>query len=77
MPVWADVYANEKQKSSWITILLLSSPLGIVGGYTLTSFMVSYHFWQYSFYIQAAGIMVSVVFYFFLPSKYLNIDYTV
>lgn len=77
MPVWADVYANEKQKSQWVTILLLSSPLGIVGGYTLTSFMVTYYKWQYSFYVQAIGILVSVVFYFFLPQKYLDFDATI
>lgn len=51
MPVWADVYANEKQKSTWVTFLLLSSPLGIVGGYTLTSFMVTYYTWKVSFYV--------------------------
>lgn len=51
MPVWADVYANEKQKSLWVTVLMLSSPLGIVIGYTLTSFMVEYKSWHWSFYI--------------------------
>lgn len=35
MPVWADVYGNEVQKSRWITYLIVSNPLGVVMGYGL------------------------------------------
>ena len=50
MPVWADVFGNEKQKQTWVTVLLLSSPVGVICGYTMTSFMVKYFTWHYSFY---------------------------
>jgi RsiW-degrading membrane proteinase PrsW (M82 family) len=36
-PVWADTYGSEKLKNIWITVLLLSSPLGIFLGFMLTS----------------------------------------
>jgi hypothetical protein len=38
-PVWADAFGSEKQKSLWITVLLLCSPLGVFFGFSLTSFM--------------------------------------
>jgi len=41
MPVWADTFAkDEKQKSAWITFLVLATPLGIVIGFSLASVMV-------------------------------------
>ena len=51
MPVWADAFAPESQKSAWLTFLILASPLGVVGGFTLTSFMVAYKTWRWSFYL--------------------------
>jgi len=41
MPVWADAFANEKQKSVWLTFLILASPLGVVFGYIMTSIYVA------------------------------------
>lgn len=35
MPVWADVYGSKRQKETWLTYLLISSPLGIIIGYGL------------------------------------------
>jgi hypothetical protein len=35
MPVWIDIFGNEIQKSKWLTLNLLSAPLGIVSGYIL------------------------------------------
>lgn len=50
MPVWADAFANEQQKSVWLTFLILSSPLGVVLGFTLTAIMVRYASWHWSFW---------------------------
>ena len=38
MPVWADSFANEKQKSVWLTFLILASPVGVIIGFLMTSF---------------------------------------
>ena len=40
MPVWADGFANEKQKSTWLTILILASPVGVIFGYIISSTLV-------------------------------------
>lgn len=77
MPVWADAFANEKQKSVWLTFLILSSPLGVVGGFTLTAVMVKYATWQWSFWIQGALILPCAFSFFVTPQKYLDIDGTI
>ena len=41
MPVWVDAFANEKQKTIWLTFLILASPLGIVFGYIITSIYIA------------------------------------
>ena len=53
MPVWADTFArDEKQKSAWITFLILATPLGIVIGFSISSLFVQRgQPWQYSFYL--------------------------
>lgn len=79
MPVWADAFANEKQKSAWLTFLILASPLGIVGGFTLTSFMVADPIdnWRWSFYIQGMCLSPCILVFLFMPNKYLDIEQTV
>ena len=77
MPVWADTFAREKQKSAWLTFLILASPVGVVSGFTLTSVMTAYLNWHWSFYIQAAGIVPCALAFAVLPSKYLDIEETV
>ena len=52
MPVWADNFAAEKQKSVWLTFLILASVLGIVIGYGVSSVVLSYlNEWRWTFYI--------------------------
>jgi len=50
-PVWADVFGNETQKSTWLTYLLLASPLGIVMGYGMCAVFQQNIGWRWSFYI--------------------------
>jgi MFS family permease len=77
MPVWADAFANDKQKSVWLTFLILSSPLGIVVGFTLTSIMVSYASWHWSFWLQGILIVPCAIIFQLAPKKYFNIDNTI
>lgn len=40
-PVWADRYGtSEKQKTTWMNVLLLSSSLGVLIGYSVTAQLV-------------------------------------
>lgn len=51
MPLWVDVFAHNTEKSSWLTILVLGCPFGLVIGYEVTSlFTAHFNFgWYYSF----------------------------
>lgn len=77
MPVWADAYGTEKQKSIWLTVLLLASPVGVVMGYTLTFYMIKHLTWEWSFYIQAMAIIPCSLCILITPNKYIDIEYTV
>jgi MFS family permease len=39
-PVWIDVFAPDRWKTLWLTFLQLAVPLGVIFGYSLTSFMI-------------------------------------
>ena len=75
-PVWADAMGSEKLKSLWITILLISSPLGVFIGFTLTSVLNSIegYGWEYSFYFQGLCALPCVFCIIQSDSKYLDID---
>jgi predicted MFS family arabinose efflux permease len=50
MPLWADVYGTESSKSCMMTLLLISSPLGIIMGYGLTAWMMVHYTWKIAMY---------------------------
>jgi len=51
MPVWADAFGDEIQKSNWLTYLLISNPLGEVLGYGLCAAFQENIGWRWAFYI--------------------------
>jgi hypothetical protein len=88
MPVWADGFANESQKSTWLTILILASPVGVIFGYILSSSLVNAwanshphakadgipnNAWITAFYVQAIMLMPCCLGFFFTPVKYLDV----
>lgn len=50
-PVWADVYGSKRQKETWLTYLLIATPLGVITGYGLCAGLQSNIGWKWSFYI--------------------------
>ena len=51
-PVWADRFGtSEKQKATWMSVLLFSSTFGVLVGYIVTAQMVQKVSWQWAFYI--------------------------
>lgn len=77
MPVWVDTYGSESQKTIWLTVNMLASPLGVVLGYTLTYYMNLYHSWEWSFNIQAVAMLPCIACVVVTPSHYLNIEKTI
>ena len=73
-PVWSDTFCAEKFKSIALTINMLASPLGIVGGYMLTYYMNKHLSWEWSFYIESFGLIPCIVILIMTPAKYLNVE---
>ncbi|CAI2366801.1 unnamed protein product [Moneuplotes crassus] len=72
-PVWVDLFAYEKYKTIWLTILQSSVPLGVVLGYGITAiFDQEFKAWRYSYYTQAG--MYFLLFFTFLciPREYIE-----
>jgi predicted MFS family arabinose efflux permease len=50
-PVWADVFGNEKERSQWLTYLLIASPLGVLMGYGMAAMFLDNVGWRWAFYV--------------------------
>ena len=57
-----------------MSFFLLSSPLGVIIGYVLTSLCTTYGSWELSFYIQTFNMLMITCVMYFYDEKYINID---
>ena len=73
MPVWADTFGNEVEKSTWLTYLLISNPLGVVLGYALCATLIENIGWRWAFYIQSACLLPCLLSLVCTPIRYLDI----
>lgn len=74
MPIWADVFGSEKSKSLMMTLLLISSPLGIILGYGGTAALQESIGWKWAFYIQAMLLLPTMLTLICTPSKYFILN---
>ena len=74
MPVWADAFGNETQKSKWLTYQLISSPLGVIMGYGMAASLQNNLGWRWAFYIQALLLLPSMIGLILTPSKYFDLN---
>ena len=72
-PVWADVFGNDIQKSTWLTYLLIASPLGVVMGYGITAAFLENIGWRWAFYTQSVLLLPSLLGIFISPKKYVDV----
>ena len=73
-PVWSDMFgATDSQKQLWLTVLLLSSTLGVLFGYIMTTQFIEKAAWQYSFYTQIIAVIPIILALLFTPIKYLDL----
>lgn len=73
-PVWADVFGNDRQKSLWLSLLIITVPLGVVLGYGLCAAFQANIGWKWAIYIQAMLCCPSLLGLLFIPSKYFDIQ---
>ena len=57
-----------------MSIAMVSSPLGIIGGYGLTYLVMKRFTWEFSFQMQGAIVMLFSLFFGLAPKKYTEID---
>lgn len=74
MPVWAETFGNEKQKSKWITIQLISSPIGVILGYGISAIFQNNVGWRWAFRVQIILQLPCILFMLILPSKYFDLN---
>lgn len=74
MPVWADAFGNDTQKSKWLTYQLISSPLGVILGYGLAAALQDNIGWRWAFYLQSLALFPSFIGLLLVPSKYYDIE---
>ena len=75
-PAWVDLFFNSssKQKSTMISILLLSSSLGVLLGYIVTAHLILIEAsWHWSFYIQVFVMIPLILVLIFTPARYLDL----
>lgn len=73
-PVWTDAFAsNEKQKATWMSCFLASSPVGVLLGYVLTTQLILNYTWKYAFYAQAAVVVPALFLILLMPNKYFSL----
>ena len=73
-PVWGDAYGSHREKSMWITLFSISSPLGIFLGFAFASVLNNKDNWQWAFYIQSLFTIPCVIGLLLTDSKWLNIE---
>ena len=75
MPVWADIYGNETQKSTWLTYLLISNPVGVIIGYIICASIQNNIGWRWAFYIQSIMIFPCIVAIILAQPEYMDITW--
>lgn len=73
-PVYIDVFAvSETQKATWMSSFLVSSPVGVLLGYVLTTQLIINYTWKYAFYAEAAAVVPALLLILLMPNKYFSL----
>lgn len=75
-PVFVDTFASRKQKPIFMSLILVSPPLGVVFGYLLTAFLLQRNLgtWQSSFKIQSLISITAASIVIIFPRMYFDIN---
>ena len=75
LPLYVDTYSAKGSKSVYMSFILLSPPIGVLLGYSLTAYCIAfYDNWRLSFYIQGFFMAFAAILLILIPTKYINID---
>lgn len=83
VPLYVDAFSSQKMKIHMLSIALISSTIGVVLGYYMTSYIINKGgvwktvykaYWWQSFRIQTWLNWCTAVLAIFIPGKYLNVN---
>lgn len=74
IPVWGDAFGDEKQKSKWMTLYMITAPMGVVIGYSLTAVFMKFSTWYYAFFFEIVLFVPFTLYHLYTPEKYSNLQ---
>ena len=69
-----DTYAIEENKSMYMSLMMLSPPLGIIIGFVMTRVIMIDFSWQASFVVQGLIQSSLALIFLFVSGDYIEID---
>lgn len=56
-----------------MSCFLVSSPVGVLLGYVLTTQLIIYYTWEYAFYAQAIAVVPAMLLIALIPNRYFSL----
>ena len=77
--MYVDAYGVGAGKQTWMSIMSLSGPLGVISGYGMTAFILSFESltYRHSFGLQGILQFISVIIVIVINKQYIEIDIAV
>ena len=73
-PIFVDTYALNSTKSMYLSLMLLSAPLGALQGFIMAAYINYYMHWRYTFFFIGLMSFGCAIFICAIPGRYVNID---
>ena len=74
LPVWVDAFSPQDNKTTWMTLIIMASPMGMLIGYGLAAIVVTLsERWWLTFYYVISVMIPLTLCLAFIPKKYLDI----
>ena len=72
--MWVDAFAPTDKKTTWMTLIIIAAPKGMLAGYGLSALVISNSdSWWYSFYIVMAFMVPLMVVLAFVDKRLIDI----
>jgi MFS family permease len=74
LPVFINTIGTRENVTYYMSFFLLSSPLGVIVGYSMTAVTIQYFSWEMSFYIMAINMGALTIVMSIFDNQYIDID---
>ena len=75
LPVWVDAFAPSERKTTWMTLIIVAAPKGMLMGYGMAAVILSTSEdnWYWAFYAIIFAMVPIMVTIFFVDNKHIDI----